>query len=91
MQTTIKLSQATKQRLEQFREYKNESYDELVQKLSFIAEKLPKEPELSAETLEAIRKAKERINKGIYVTEDEAWKRLAIRITSNSTKKQSKH
>ena len=76
--TTIKISQNTKSELDQFREYKNESYDELVRKLIFVAKKVAKEPELSRETIEAIEKAGERIRKGNFITEAEAKKRLGL-------------
>jgi predicted transcriptional regulator len=76
--TTIKLHDATKSQLDQFREYQNESYDELIQKLVFIAKKCRTEPKLSQETVEAIEKARSRIKKGMYLSEPEARKRLGI-------------
>lgn len=76
--TTIKLHQNTKAELDKFREYKNESYEEVIQKVLFIAKKAAKEPELSKEALESIEKARERIKKGNFVTETEAKKRLGL-------------
>lgn len=76
--TTIKLYEDTKSQLDQFREYKNESYDEVIKKVVFIAKACKKQPELSKETIEAIEKARERIKKGKFVTEAEARKRLGF-------------
>ena len=76
--TTIKIHEDTKKQLDQFREYKNESYDEVIKKMVFIAKSCKKEPELSRETIEAIEKARARIKKGKFLTETEAKKRLGL-------------
>ncbi len=76
--TTIKIHRNTKTELDKYREYKNESYEEVIQKVLFIAKKSAKDPELSKEALEAIEKARERIKKGKFVTEAEAKKRLGL-------------
>ncbi len=72
--TTVKIHLGTKSELNKFREYKNESYDEVINKLIYIA----KNPELSKETIKAIEKARERYKKGIFVNEKEARKRLGL-------------
>jgi hypothetical protein len=76
--TTVKLYNNTKESLNHFREYKNESYDEVIKKLIFIAKNCKSEPELSKETVEAIEKARERIRKGNLITEDDARRRLGL-------------
>lgn len=76
--TTIKLRLKTKSSLDKFREYKNESYDEVIGKLVYIAKHAEKEPELSAETVKAIDAARERVKKGQYVTLAEARRRLGL-------------
>lgn len=76
--TTIKIHKETKAEIDKFREYKNESYDEVLKKLIYIVKKIKKEPELSKETLKAIEAARERIKKGNFVTEEEARKRLGL-------------
>lgn len=76
--TTIKIHKDTKTEIDKFREYKNESYDEVIKKLIFIVKNLKKEPELSEETLRAVEKARERIKKGHFVSETEARKRLGL-------------
>jgi len=77
-ETTIKIHDGTKSELDTFREYKNESYDEVLKKLLFIAKNTKSKPELSKETVEAIEKARERIRKGRFLTEAEAKKRLGL-------------
>ena len=76
--TTVKIYEDTKNQLDQFREYKNESYDEVIKKVIFIAKTSKTEPKLSRETIEAIEKARERIKKGNFLTEKEARKRLGL-------------
>lgn len=76
--TTIKIQNNTKSQLDQFREYKNESYDEVIKKVIYIVKTCKSEPKLSQETIEAIEKARERIKKGNFLTETEAKKRLGL-------------
>jgi|TARA_B100001971_G_C18238116_1_gene568795 predicted transcriptional regulator len=76
--TTIKVHEDTKLQLDQFREYKNESYDELIKKMVYIAKKAKTEPELSKETVLAIEKSRKRIKAGNFLTEEEARKRLGF-------------
>jgi hypothetical protein len=77
-ETTIKLHSDTKSELDTFREYKNESYDEVIRKVIYIAKNAKTKPELSRETIEAIEKARERMRKGKFITEAEAKKRLGF-------------
>jgi hypothetical protein len=76
--TTIKIQTDTKSQIDQFREYKNESYDEVIKKLIFIVKNLKKEPELSKETVRAIEQARERIKKGKFVSQKVAKQRLGL-------------
>ena len=78
MDTTIKIHDDTKQELDTFREYRNESYDEVIRKVVFIAKTCKTEPELSQETIQAIEKARERIKRGKFLTEAEARKRMGL-------------
>ncbi len=78
METTIKLEQKTKAELDSFRQYKNETYDELVRKLVYLAKMCEKEPRLSQKTILEIREARERIKKGEFYTEEEAKKILGL-------------
>lgn len=76
--TTIKLHEDTKTQLDQFREYGNESYDEVIKKIIYIVKVCKSKPELSQETINAIEKARERIKKGRFLTEEQAKKRLGL-------------
>ncbi|MBW2991707.1 hypothetical protein KY345_00635 [Candidatus Woesearchaeota archaeon] len=76
--TTIKIHQETKHQLDNWREYGNESYDEVIKKVIFVAKTCEKQPELGRETIKAIEKARERIKQGKFLTESEAKKRLGL-------------
>ena len=76
--TTIKIHQNTKSQLDRFREYKNESYDELIKKMVYIVKIGKRNPELSVETINAIEKARDRIKRGRFLTEVKAKKRLGL-------------
>ena len=76
--TTIKIHQSTKSELDHFREYKNESYDEVIKKVVYIARTAKTEPELSREVIESIEKARARIKSGKFLTEEQARKRLNL-------------
>ena len=76
--TTIKIHHKTKSELDQLREYKNESYDEVIRKVIFIAKTSKTEPELSKKTIKAIEEARKRIKRGKFLTEAEARKRLGL-------------
>ena len=76
--TTIKLHTKTKNQLDKFREYKNESYDEVINKLVYIANNTKKNPQLSKETIISIEKARERIKQGDFMNEEQAIKRLGL-------------
>jgi hypothetical protein len=76
--TTLKIKQETKGELDQFREYKDESYDEVIRKVLFIARSSEKNPKLSKETLRQIAQARKRIKAGHFITNEEARKRLGL-------------
>jgi len=78
METTIKLNKKTKSELNTLRQYKNESYDELIKKLLFVVKKCEKKPEISQKIIQDINKARENIKKGEFYTEEEAKKILGL-------------
>jgi len=77
-QTTIKLNPATKSELDKFKQYENESYDELVRKLVRIVLMCKKQPKLSQKVIKEIEGARAQIKKGEFYTEEEAKKILGI-------------
>jgi len=78
MQTTIRLDTATKKALDKFKQYKNESYNELIRKLIFIARMSEKKPQLSKKTILEIKEARRRIKSGDFYSEKEAKKILGL-------------
>ncbi len=76
--TTLKLQRFTKQELDSFREYRNESYDEVIHKLVSIVQLVKRKPLLGQEAIRAIELARSRIKAGNFVTEEEARKRLGL-------------
>ena len=78
METTIRINKETKAKIDEFRQYKNESYDELLRKLVHIAKTVEKNPKLSQKTILEIREARERVKKREYYTEEEAKKILGL-------------
>ena len=78
METTIRLNEKTKSELDQFKQYKSESYDELVRKLIYLAKMCEKEPKLSQKTVLEIKEARERIKKGEFYTQEEIEKRFGL-------------
>ena len=78
METTIRLNERTKAELDQFKQYKSESYDELVRKLIYLAKMCEKEPKLSQKTIIEIKEARERIKKGKFYTQEEVEKRFGL-------------
>ena len=61
METTIRIKPNTKVELDHFRQYKSESYDELVRKLIYLAKISEKEPKLSQKAILEIKEAREKI------------------------------
>lgn len=78
METTIRLAKETKAELDGFRQYKSESYDELIRKMIYVVKTCEKEPKLSQKVLLDIRQARERVKKGDFYTEEEAKKILGV-------------
>ena len=78
METTIRLNQTTKQQLNEFKQYKSESYDELVRKLIHLAKICEKDPRLSQKSMLEIKQARENIKRGEFYTEEEAKKILGL-------------
>jgi predicted transcriptional regulator len=76
--TTIKIHKDTKAQIDQFREYKNESYDEVLRKIIYIVKSIKKKPDLSKEAIKSIEAARKRMDKGHFYNEEEAKKILGL-------------
>ncbi len=77
--TTIKLFSETKYQIDNYREYRNESYDEILRKLLFIVKNVVRKPQLSKDTVLEIEAARARIKEGEFYTEDEVKKMLNLK------------
>lgn len=77
-ETTIRLGVKTKSELDSLRQYKNESYNELIRKLLFIVKTCETEPKISQKSIIEINKAREQIKKGEFYSEEEAKKILGF-------------
>ncbi len=75
---TIKLHKDTKAELDRYREYRNESYDEVVRKIVSILDTCRRKPTLSRNAVIDIEKARLRINQGKFISEKEAKLRLGL-------------
>ncbi|MBI2530237.1 MAG: hypothetical protein HYW05_03800 [Candidatus Diapherotrites archaeon] len=78
--TTIQLDKSTKNQLDKLKEYKRETYDEVVKNLVEVAEILKKEPELKEEVLEEIAEARKHIRMGKGLTTKQLIAELGIKI-----------
>ena len=78
METTIRINPETKTKLDEFRQYKNESYDELVKKLIYLARMCEKDPKLSQKSIQDIKEAREKIKENKFYSEQEAKKILGL-------------
>ena len=76
--STVKIYKKTKSKLDNYREYKNESYDEVINKLVYIADNCSKNPKLSTQTIHEIESARKRILAGKFIGEEEAKRRLGL-------------
>ena len=76
--TTILIHKATREKLASLREYKKESYDEIINKLITIFEKLKSEGELSEETKRDIEIARKQIREGKGMSTKELVKKLGL-------------
>ena len=76
--TTILVRKETRERLAALREYARESYDEMINKLITVFEKLQSEGELSGATKRDIRLARKQIKEGKGMTTKELVAKLGI-------------
>ncbi len=76
--TTIRVTPKTKREIDLFREYKNESYEEIIHKLVYVAKTAEKNPKLSQKTVREIEAARQRIKKGSFYDETAVKKMLGV-------------
>ncbi len=76
--TTVLLHKETKERLERFKEYTKESYDEVINKLISLVNMMADEGKLSDETLKDIQEARNQIKKGSGISTKELMAKLGL-------------
>ena len=76
MGTTIRLEAETKAQLDLFREYKNESYDEIIRKLVFVAKLSGEDSVKAKETVDEINSVREKLKSSGRYSDDEVRKIL---------------
>ena len=72
METTIRISNDVKKKLDRIRMYKNESYNDIIEVL------LEDEMELNEKTKREIEEARKRIKEGKFVSHEEVKKRFGV-------------
>lgn len=77
--TTIKLTKETKKMLDTFREYKNETYDEVLAKIVHVATIARIDPNASKRIVESIENTRQRVKLGRYLNEEKALVRLGLK------------
>lgn len=79
--TSIQINKSTLNKLKNFKDYKRETYDELLNKLMKIIEFISKrEPELKEEVINEIEEARKEIKEGKGISTKQLIKELGIKI-----------
>jgi len=79
--TSIQINKLTLNKLKNFKDYKRETYDELLNKLMKIVEFISKkEPELKEEVIKEIEEARKEIKEGKGISTKQLIRELGIEI-----------
>jgi len=79
--TSIQINKSTLNRLKNFKDYRRETYDELLNKLMKIVEVISKkEPELKEEVINDIEEARREIKEGKGISTKQLIRELGIKI-----------
>lgn len=79
--TSIQVNKSTLNKLKNFKDYKRETYDELLNKLMKIIEFISKrEPELKEEVINEIEEARKEIKEGKGISTKQLIRELGIQI-----------
>ncbi|MHB8545716.1 MAG: DUF7557 family protein [Nitrosotalea sp.] len=79
MDTTIKIKDDTRTKLENFKIYSKETYNDIIERLMKIAQ----DDDLDPQTIRNIRKSLDDIEKGKIYTLEQVEKELGLQHTSN--------
>ncbi len=78
-ETTVRLNVETKRELDSFREYRGESYDELIRKISFIAKQSSKNPSEAKDSMKSIESTREKVKTSGRYSEKDIKKILGVK------------
>lgn len=78
--TTIQISKTTREKLEKYKEYRRETYDEAINKLIQVREMVEHEPELKLEIIEELDAAERQLKRGMGISTKELAKKLGVSI-----------
>lgn len=79
--TSIQINKKTLNKLKEFKDYKRETYDELLNKLMKVIEFISKrEPELKEEVIKEIEEARKDIKEGKGISTKQLIRELGIEI-----------
>ncbi|MBW2975583.1 hypothetical protein KY366_07725 [Candidatus Woesearchaeota archaeon] len=79
--TSIQIEKSTLNKLKDFREYRRETYDELINRLMEIMTVLSrKEPELKEEVLQEIEEARKEVREGKGISTKQLIRELGLKI-----------
>jgi len=78
--TSIQLNKKTLNKLKEFKDYRRETYDEILNKLMKIIEALEKKPMLKKEIIEEVEEARKELREGKGISTAQLIKELGIEI-----------
>ena len=78
--TSIQLNKKTLNKLKEFKDYRRETYDEILNKMMKIIEALEKKPMLKKEIIEEVEEARRELREGKGISTAQLAKELGIEI-----------
>lgn len=89
--TTVQLTKATREHLEEFKIYPRETYEEIIRRLVQIQEEAAKEPKLKKEALKEIEEAKKEVSQNKVFSTEQLIKEIKGEKDLETEKKEVKN
>ncbi len=89
--TTVQLTKATREHLEEFKIYPRETYEEIIRRLVQIQEEAAKEPKLKKESLKEIEEAKKEVSQNKVFSTEQLIKEIKGEKDLETEKKEVKN
>lgn len=89
--TTVQLTKATREHLEEFKIYPRETYEEIIRRLVQIQEEAAKEPKLKKEALKEIEEAKKEVSQNKVFSTEQLIKEIKGEKDMETEKKEVKN